>query len=51
MVVVISLEGTLTQTRTGVGMVTLPSKGHMKVPNISDLWKNFVFIYKITFFN
>ena len=44
MIVIISLEGTLTQTRMGVDRVTLPSKGpirnkyilflYAKIPNI-----------------
>ena len=50
MVIVISLEDTLTQTRIGVGRVTLPCKGHMKDPNISTFGKNETSFYKVTFF-
>ena len=52
MVVVISLEGTLTQTRMALGRVTLISKGHMKGSNISALCEKTktVFFYKVTFF-
>ena len=51
MVAVISLGGTLTQTRMGVGRVTLSSKGPIRGPNISDLWrKKKQSIYKVIFF-
>ena len=37
--IVTSLEGTLTQTRMGIGRVTLLCKGPMLGPNISALWR------------
>ena len=37
-VIVINLEGTLTQTRMGVSRITLFSEGHMKGHNISTFW-------------
>ena len=50
MIILISLKGTLSQTRMGIGRVIVPSKGPMRGQNIllmakSQVFDRFVFHY------